>query len=331
MRFDTKRCAAALAAITTAALATIAAAQHAGHGSPPAPAATPVKPPAPVSMDELHRNGGVPRGWKFTLPAGDPKVGREVFAKLECNKCHEVKPDFPRGERAASDVGPELTGMGGHHPAEYFAQSIVDPNAVIVAGPGFVGPDGRSVMPDYRDSVTFTELVDLVAYLKSLGGGAHDQHHGASPAREQTVGPYRVRVEYADPAAGGHAHGGAPAGGHTHGGTTSGQAHQHGSAAQATRTRAGHLMVFVTDAETGQPVPYLPVSAVIAAGKETPPRTVRLRPMLGNAGFHYGADVTLPEGTTKLTLNLGAAGLKTMGQAAARFGKPVTVSFNWSD
>src|SRR5204863_6743131 len=148
------------------ALSLDAGAQHAGHG-----ASTPVSPALRrISMEELHRSGGVPRGWKFTLPPGDPKTGRELFAKLECNKCHEVKPDFPKAG-GAGDVGPELTGMGAHHPAEYFAQSIVDPNAVILAGPGFVGPDGRSIMPDYRDSLTFAELVDLVAYIKSLGGG----------------------------------------------------------------------------------------------------------------------------------------------------------------
>ena len=298
-----------LALLAIATLTTVASAQHAGHGAPPAaPAGGGAKPPAPISMDELHRNGGVPRGWKFTLPAGDPAAGREAFGKLECNKCHEVKPDFPRGERGPGDVGPELTGMGGHHPAEYFAQSIVDPNAVIVAGAGYVGPDGRSIMPDYRDSLTFTELVDLVAYLKSAGGAEHHHHHDDASVKEQTAGPYRIRVAYDDPSAD-HA-------GH------------HGAAAGA--KPAGHLMVFVADAESGEPVPYLPVSAVIAAEK-TAPRTVRLTPMLGGSGFHYGADVTLPEGTTKVTLNLGAPRLKTMGGAAKRFGKPVTVGFDWSD
>jgi uncharacterized protein involved in high-affinity Fe2+ transport len=312
VRLDTNKRAVAFAALITMALATMAAAQHAGHDSrTPTPPAATSRPPAPISMEELHRNGGVPRGWKFSLPAGDPRAGREVFGKLECGKCHEAKPDFPRAPRSSGDVGPELTGMGGHHPAEYFAQSIVDPNAVIVAGPGFVGADGRSVMPDYRDSVTFTELVDLVAYLKSLDAGGHGQHqHEAAPAREQSVGPYRIRVEYRD-AADGHAH-------------------DHGSASRRPATPAGHLMVFVTDAQTGEPIPYLPVSAVVAAGKAAP-RTVRLAPMIGAGGFHYGADVTLPEGTTRLTVNLGAASLKTMGAAAGRYGKPVTVSFDWSD
>jgi uncharacterized protein involved in high-affinity Fe2+ transport len=257
-------------------------------------------------MEELHRAGGVPRGWKFTLPPGDPKTGRELFAKLECNKCHEVKPDFPKAG-GAGDVGPELTGMGAHHPAEYFAQSIVDPDAVILAGPGFTGPDGRSIMPDYRDSLTFAELVDLVAYLKNLGGGERDHHHHeANAPQEQTAGPYRVRVEYKEPGAGGHGHGRATAN------------------AKAT----GHLMVFVADATSGEPVPYLPVTAVIRA-EESASRTVRLSPMIGPSGFHYGADITLPDDTTKVTLTLGAATLPTMGAAAGRFRKPVTLSFDW--
>jgi mono/diheme cytochrome c family protein len=267
--------------------------------------AQPSKPPKPITMEELHRAGGVPRGWKFTLPPGDAKTGREIFAKLECSKCHEVKADFPK-TGGAGDVGPALTGMGAHHPAEYFAQSIVDPNAVILAGPGYVGPDGRSVMPDYRDSLTFAELVDLVAYLKSLGdGGEHDHHdHDANAPKEQAAGPYRVRVEYMEPDGGGHRQG-----------TTSAKA-------------VGHLMVFVSDAVSGEAVPYLPVTAAIRS-VETAPRTVRLTPMLGGAGFHYGADVTLPDDTIKVTLTLGPPALKRMGPATARFSKPVTLSFDW--
>jgi len=274
----------------------LAIAQH-SHPAPSAPPSA-AKPPAPISMEELHRAGGVPGGWKFTLPPGDPKTGRELFAKLECSKCHEVKPDFPKSG-GAGDVGPELTGMGAHHPAEYFAQSIVDPNAVILAGPGYVGPDGRSIMPDYRDSLTMAELIDLVAYIKSLSGGDHDHHHhDANAPKEQTAGPYRVRIEYMEPDG------------------------ARGAAAK------GHLMVFVTDAASGQPVPYVPISVAIRS-VETAPRTLRLSPMLGAAGFHYGADVTLPDDTVKVTLTLGAAALKAMGPAAGRFSKPVTVSFDW--
>jgi mono/diheme cytochrome c family protein len=60
--------------------------------------------------------------------------------------------------------------MGSHHPAEYFAESIVNPNRVIVQGTGYTGPDGLSKMPDYGDTMTARQLVDVVAYLKSLKG-----------------------------------------------------------------------------------------------------------------------------------------------------------------
>ena len=38
-----------------------------------------------------HGEHGTPKGWKFSWPKGDPAKGREVFAKLECYSCHEVK------------------------------------------------------------------------------------------------------------------------------------------------------------------------------------------------------------------------------------------------
>ncbi len=121
--------------------------------------------PYRVTMAELHATGGVPKGWMFTPPTGDPRRGRQVFVRLGCFACHSV-----RGETfaAPSGPGPDLTGMGAHHPAGYIAESIVNPNAVIVRGPGYTGPDGLSVMPDYRGNLTVNELTDLVAYLKSL-------------------------------------------------------------------------------------------------------------------------------------------------------------------
>src|SRR5262249_57281639 len=128
------------------------------HHPDPAPGDPP--PPAGVSMEELPPGGGGPSGWRFPFPAGAPRAGRDVFARLECYKCHAVKGQgFPESAKQSDEVGPELTGMGSHHPAEYFAESILDPNAVIVEGPGYAGPDGRSIMPDYRESLTVSELI----------------------------------------------------------------------------------------------------------------------------------------------------------------------------
>src|SRR2546427_12863874 len=115
-------------------------------------------------MAALHQAGGVPPGWGFTVPPGDVGAGRRTFADAGCPSCHRVAREaFP----PPTGPGPELTGMGSHHPAEYFVESILTPDAVLVDGPGYIGPDGRSVMPSYPD-LTLRQLADLVAYLKSL-------------------------------------------------------------------------------------------------------------------------------------------------------------------
>jgi mono/diheme cytochrome c family protein len=121
-------------------------------------------------MAALHMAGGVPAGWRFTVPPGDPAAGRRDFVDLGCDSCHAVGGDLP----GKGGVGPDLGGMGSHHPPEYFAESIVNPDAVLVEGTGYLGPDGRSVMPAYPD-LTLVQLADLVAYVSSLtdGGGMH--------------------------------------------------------------------------------------------------------------------------------------------------------------
>jgi mono/diheme cytochrome c family protein len=254
-------------------------------------------------MEELHRSGGVPAGWKFALPGGDPAKGRQVFADLECYTCHAVQGEnFPAAGGDAKNVGPELTGMGGQHPGEYFAESILTPNAVLLDGPGYLGPDGKSIMPSFADSLSVTQLVDLVAFLRSLTAGGHHMH---SAAPEKTAGDYTVRLEY---------RGGGDHAGH--------EGQGHGGAASA----SGRLMVFVADRTTGEPVPYLPVSATIrAAGK--PARTVKLSPMVGGQGFHYGVNVALPDGAHTVTLTIGPVAMSVMPSAKGRFAKTVTVVF----
>ncbi len=297
--------------LATVALAASALAQHQGHAQhqmtpstvAPTGAASPPAASRKVTMEELHQSGGVPRGWKFALPGGDPMKGRQVFVDLECFKCHAIQGEnFPVPGGDAKNVGPELTGMGGQHPPEYFAESILAPNAVILDGPGFSGPDGKSIMPSYADSLSVAQLIDLVAFLQSLTAGGHA--HAAAPA-EKTTEVYTVRLDYRG--------GGDHAGHEGHAG--------HGAAAAP-----GHLMVFVLDRATGEPVAYLPVSATIrASGK--PVRRVTLSPMVGGQGFHYGVNVTLPDGAHTITLTIGPIGVQAMPAVKGRFAKPATIVF----
>ncbi len=265
--------------------------------------------PRHSTMEQLHQGGGVPPGWRFTLPPGDAMRGKALFATLECYRCHVVAgAGFPTPGGDATHTGPELTGMGAHHPAEYFAESIIDPNAVVLAGPGFTGPDGRSIMPSYADSLTVAQLQDLVAYLASLtqqapgatgamhehgaGGSAHDhQHADAGVERAETAGPYDLRLVQDE-----HAH---------------------------------RLMLFVTDSDSGEAVPYLPVSASIdVPGRAA--RSLRLAPATGADGFHYGAAATVPERTRRITVAIGPAAMQTLEPLRGRFSRRVTAVFNWT-
>ena len=130
---------------------------------------------APRPPARGHEAHGTPRGWKFTLPAGDAGRGRVAFEKFECFKCHEVKGEkFPAPSDSAN-AGPELAHMSAHHPPEFFAESIVNPRAVIDRG--YAASDGSSKMPSFNDSMTVQEMVDLVAYLAHLKPPAAGHRH----------------------------------------------------------------------------------------------------------------------------------------------------------
>jgi mono/diheme cytochrome c family protein len=134
------------------------------------------------SETSRHSSGEqTPANWKFTLPPGDSASGKQLFVELECYKCHEVKGEsLPTVAETEKGIGPELSQMAGMHPAEFFAESIVNPNAVIDPEDkekGFLGPDGKSRMPTYSEVLTVKQVADLAAYLNSLKRENSKGHH----------------------------------------------------------------------------------------------------------------------------------------------------------
>jgi Cu/Ag efflux protein CusF len=104
-----------------------------------------------------------PIGWRFTMPKGDAAKGRAVFEKFECHYCHEVRGEnFP----SPTENAPELSQMGGLHPVEFFAESIMNPNAVVPKI--YREADGKSPMTNFAEKMTVQELIDVSAYVASL-------------------------------------------------------------------------------------------------------------------------------------------------------------------
>lgn len=104
-----------------------------------------------------------PQGWQFTMPKGDPAKGKAVFEKFECSYCHEVRGEtFP----APVESAPELSQMGPLHPVEFFAESIIHPDAVVPRK--YRDAAGKSPMTDFTEKMTVRELIDVSAYIASL-------------------------------------------------------------------------------------------------------------------------------------------------------------------
>ena len=132
-------------------------------------------PHAPVPQAPAH---ATPPGWKLTLPQGDATRGREALGKFECYACHEIRGEKFPAPTEPGKVGPELSAMGPLHEPDYFVESIINPGRLIEKGKGYEAPDGSSKMPSYNDSMSVQELLDLVAYLKSLTPPAGAPGHG---------------------------------------------------------------------------------------------------------------------------------------------------------
>lgn len=120
---------------------------------------------APYKGKEVLATGGE----EFKVPEGDPEMGKDVFAQMKCWQCHLVAGES-FGAPQPGKVGPELTNIGGIQTAQYLMESVVNPSAVVVPGEGYSSPDGQSKMPEFHDTMTLRQLVDLVAYLQTLKG-----------------------------------------------------------------------------------------------------------------------------------------------------------------
>jgi cytochrome c oxidase subunit 2 len=102
--------------------------------------------------------------------------GRKTFLKYRCISCHSADENARAPvleELYGKTVHYRLPGEAGRHRAswrtviadeDYLRESILHPGAKIVAG-------YEDIMPTFRGQVSEEEIIELIAYMKSLRRG----------------------------------------------------------------------------------------------------------------------------------------------------------------
>ncbi len=103
--------------------------------------------------------------------------GQQAFADMKCWQCHTIAGvEWSEWTDVAIEIddaaiGPDLSNIGAIQTPKYILESMLYPSAVIVAPLELHADEqGLSKMPEYHDSMTVRQLIDLVAYQLSLVG-----------------------------------------------------------------------------------------------------------------------------------------------------------------
>ena len=116
-----------------------------------------------------------------TSPAA---AGQQLFQTLGCASCHGGNGEGGRGPTLAGLFARNTPLEGGQTikaDEAYVRESILNPGAKIVAG-------FQPIMPTFQGQVTEDQLVQLIAFIKSLPGGTATPT-GAAPASSPLPSP----------------------------------------------------------------------------------------------------------------------------------------------
>jgi hypothetical protein len=127
--------------------------------------------PQPASTNAGATGGEMPVA--VTLPAGDANAGRQAFLDLKCTACHTVpsETDFPAP--VSANPGPPIDARLSTRDLSYVVTAVVSPSHELSPE---MDPQVReqltgvlSPMGDFSHSMTVRQLVDLQAFLRSVG------------------------------------------------------------------------------------------------------------------------------------------------------------------
>ena len=111
-------------------------------------------------------------GKGFSLPKGDPSLGKTTFIELGCNSCHSIAniEQLPQNDKSLPTVK-----LGGSVDTiktyGELVTSIINPSHKIIRRKPYnqgtvITEDGSSTMQVYNDIMTVTQLVNLVTFLE---------------------------------------------------------------------------------------------------------------------------------------------------------------------
>ncbi|MGH9441738.1 MAG: cytochrome c oxidase subunit II [Thermoanaerobaculia bacterium] len=102
--------------------------------------------------------------------ASDPRTptmaasGRKLYASLNCATCHNDRLRAPSLDGSFGTIVDLQGGQTAREDEAYVRESLLNPRAKIVRG-------YPPVMPTYQGQLNETEILQLIAYMQSLGGG----------------------------------------------------------------------------------------------------------------------------------------------------------------
>lgn len=105
-------------------------------------------------------------------------AGQQLYQTLGCASCHGANGEGGRGPALTGAFGATAALQSGQSvPIDeaYIRESIINPQAKLVVG---FGP----IMPTFQGQVSEDQLVQLIAYIKSLHGEGQTPATAASPA-----------------------------------------------------------------------------------------------------------------------------------------------------
>ncbi|HZJ43276.1 MAG TPA: cytochrome c oxidase subunit II [Pyrinomonadaceae bacterium] len=120
--------------------------------------------------------------------ASPAAAGQQLYQTLGCVSCHGANGEGGRGPTLAGLVGRKTPLVGGQEVVAdeaYIRESILNPQAKLVEG---FGP----IMPTFQGQVSEDQLLQLLAFIKSLPGGSSQPQGTASPAASGSAAPRPV-------------------------------------------------------------------------------------------------------------------------------------------